>query len=92
MANWIGIAIWIVLGAVIGLVMKSLVRLPEERSGHAVILAVLGGFAGVIGGMLGVGIFEFDHPRALTLGGMAGAFALAGLFTFIYRWGVRGLT
>ncbi len=92
MANWIGVAIWIVLGAVIGLVMKSLVSLPDEKSGHSVIIAVLGAFAGVVGGMLGVGMFEFDDPRALTLGGMAGALVLAGLFTFIYRWGVKGLT
>jgi hypothetical protein len=41
--------------------------------------------------MLGVGIFAFDDPRSLTLGGMASAAFLALLFTFIYRWGVKGL-
>ena len=92
MENWIGIAIWIVLGAVIGLAMKAIVSLPEERAGHATVIAVLGAFAGVVGGMLGVGIFEFFDPRALSLGGMAGAAFLATLFTFIYRRGVRGLT
>ena len=92
MQNWIGIAIWIILGAVIGLLMKSVVRLPEEKPGHSLIIAVLGAFAGVIGGMLGVGIFEFYDPRALTLGGMGGALFLAVLFTFIYRKGVRSLT
>ena len=92
MENWIGIAIWIILGGVIGLVMKSVVSLPDEKSGHSVIIAVLGAFAGVVGGMLGVGIAEFDRPDALTLGGMAGALVLATLFTFIYRWGVKGLT
>ena len=92
MENWIGIAIWIILGGVIGLLMRSAISLPEERSGHATIIAVLGAFAGVIGGMLGVGIFEFYEPRALTLGGMGGALVLAVLFTFIYRWGVKGWT
>lgn len=93
MENWIGIAIWIVVGAVIGLAMKPLVRVDvEETSGHAVILAVLGAFAAVIGGMLGVGIFEFDHYRALALGPMLCGVGLAVLFTFIYRWGIKGLT
>ena len=92
MENWIGIAIWIVVGAAIGLLMKAVVRLDEESSGHSVLLAVLGAFAAVVGGMLGVGIFHFDHPNALSIGGMAGGVFLAVLFTYIYRWGVRGLT
>ena len=75
MENWIGVAIWIVLGAVIGLMMKSVVSLPAEKSGHALILAVLGAFAAVIGGMLGVGIFEFYHPLALSPGGMGSRIA-----------------
>ena len=54
MQNWIGIGIWIIMGAVIGLVMKALIRRPEETSGHTPVLVVLGGFASVIGGMLGV--------------------------------------
>jgi hypothetical protein len=41
--------------------------------------------------MLGVGIFAFYDPSALSIGGMAGAAGLAILFTFIYRWGVKGL-
>ena len=93
MENWIGIAIWIVLGAVIGLAMKPIVRLEgEEAPGHGAILAVLGAFAAVIGGMLGVGIFDFEQHRALSIGGMAGGVVLAVLFTFIYRWGIKGLT
>jgi hypothetical protein len=91
MENWIGIGIWIVLGMLIGMVMKILVKRPGETPGHAVLLAVLGGFAAVIGGMLGVGIFSFDDPAALSAGGMAGAAVLAVLMTWIYRWGVRGL-
>ncbi len=34
------------------------VKRPEETQGHSVVIAVLGSFAAVIGGMLGVGIFE----------------------------------
>jgi len=91
MENWIGIGIWIVMGGLAGLVMKVLVKRPETTAGHTTILVVLGAFAGVIGGMLGVGIFTFPDPVAISLGGMAGAAFLSLLFTFVYRWGVRGL-
>ena len=92
MENWIGIVIWVVVGSLIGLAMKGAVRRPEATRGHTAILVALGAFAAVVGGMLGVGIFAFRHPTALSLGGMGGAAFLAALFTFIYRWGVRGLT
>lgn len=91
MENWIGIGIWIVLGILIGTVMKILVRRPDATPGHSTVLAVLGGFAAVIGGMLGVGIFSFYEPAALSIGGMAGAVAFAVLMTWLYRWGLRGL-
>jgi len=89
MENWIGIGIWIVMGAVIGLGMRYVVKV-DETPGHIPILMALGGFAAVIGGMLGVGIFEFDDPLALSTGGMGGAFVLSGFLTWLYRWGVKG--
>jgi hypothetical protein len=92
MENWIGVGIWIVMGGVIGLAMKLVVKRPDTTPGHSRLLFILGAFAAVIGGMLGVGILEFDNPVALSLGGMAGAAALATLMTWIYRWGVKGLT
>ncbi len=91
MENWIGIGIWIVMGAVIALVIKAVVKRPEETPGHGVILAVLGSFGAVVGGMLGVGIFEFYEPLALSAGGMIGAAVLATFMAFVYRWGLRGL-
>ncbi len=96
MENWIGIGIWIVMGAVIALVTRMVIKRPEETPGHVPVLVVLGAFGAVIGGMLGVGIIEFgifrvDEPLALSTGGMAGAFTLAALMSFIYRWGIRGL-
>ena len=91
MQNWIGVAIWIVMGAVIGLMMKALVKRPEETQGHTVVLAVLGSFAAVIGGMLGVGIFHLYEPLALSAGGMAGGAVFSVVMTFVYRWGIRGL-
>lgn len=91
MTNWIGVGIWILLGAAIGLSMKFFVSLEEETSGHGTLLVFFGAFGAVIGGMLGVGILEFDEPTALSLGGMAGAVLLAALLTFVYRWGVKRL-
>lgn len=91
MQNWIGIAIWIIMGASIGLVMRAVISRPEEQAGHAPIIAVLGAFAAVIGGMLGVGIFHVFDPLAISVGGMAGAALFATLMTFIYRWGLRTL-
>ena len=90
MENWIGIGIWIVMGAVIGLIMRGVVE-QEETPGHVPVLMTLGAFAAVIGGMLGVGIFEFDEPMALSIGGMGGALAFSALMTFLYRWGVKGM-
>ena len=90
MENWIGVGIWIVLGAAIGLLMKVAVKQPYESPGHTTLLAVIGALGGVIGGMLGVGIAEFSDPTALSMGGMVGAVLLAGLMAFLYRWGIRG--
>ena len=91
MQNLIGIAVWIVMGATIGTIMKAAIRRPEEQPGHAAVIAALGAFAAVIGGMLGVGIFHLYEPLALSPGGMAGAATFSLLMTFVYRWGLRTL-
>lgn len=91
MDNWIGVGTWIVLGSFIALVMKVLIRRPEETPGHTAVLVALGVFGAVVGGMLGVGLFHFYEPLALSAGGMGGAVVLAALMAGIYRWGIRGL-
>ena len=91
MQNWIGIGVWIVLGVLIAMAMKVAIKRPEETPGHGTILAVLGAFGAVIGGMLGVGIIELWDPKALSFGGMLGAVLLSTLISWIYRWGIRGL-
>lgn len=91
MGNWIGIGIWIVIGIVIAQVIKALVSNPDETPGHATVLAVLGAFAAVIGGMLGVGIFHFDDPLSLSLGGILSAAIFSAAMAFVYRWGVKTL-
>ena len=42
MQNWIGVAVWIVMGAVIGLTMKALIKRPEETQGHTVTYPIIG--------------------------------------------------
>ena len=91
MENWIGVGVWIVMGAIIAFVMKIAIKRPEETPGHVPVLLVIGAFGAVIGGMLGVVIFEFDEPLAFSTGGMAGAATFAVFMSFIYRWGIRGL-
>lgn len=92
MENWIGIGIWIVIGVVIAMAMKVIVPRPDTTPGHTRILAVLGALAGVVGGMLGVGIFHFPaSSSALTIGGMGGAVFVAALFTYLYRWGLKSM-
>ena len=91
MQNWIGIAIWLIMGAAIGLGMRVIIDRPEEQPGHAQIIAVLGAFGALIGGMLGVGLFHLWEPVARSAGGMGGAVFLAVLMTFLYRWGLRTL-
>jgi len=75
----------------IGLTMRAIIERPEEQPGHATIIAALGAFAAVIGGMLGVGSFHLYEPLAISVGGMAGAALFALLMTFVYRWGLRTL-
>ena len=89
--NFVGIGLWIVMGAVISFVMRILIKRPEETPGHVPVLVAIGVFGAVIGGMLGVGIFEFDDPIAWSTGGIAGAATFAAFMSFIYRWGIRGL-
>ena len=91
MENWIGIGVWIVMGSFIALVMRTVIKRPEETRGHVPVLVLIGAFGAVIGGMLGVGIFEFDDPLALSAGGMAGAVTFSVFMSFVYRWGIRGL-
>jgi hypothetical protein len=52
---------------------------------------LLGAFGAVVGGMLGVGIFEFEEPLALSAGGMGSALAFSVFMSALYRWGIRGL-
>jgi hypothetical protein len=91
MENWIGIGIWTVAGGLVGLAMTAVFRQPKATAGHTALIMILGAFAAVVGGMLGVGLFSFHDPVALSPGGMVGAAFLAILFTFLYRWGTRSL-
>ncbi|MEX0856214.1 MAG: hypothetical protein WD056_01475 [Gemmatimonadota bacterium] len=91
MENWVGIGIWILLGASIGLLMNILTKRGEVQPGHTLLIAIFGAFGAVVGGMLGVGFFQFEDPAALSIGGMGGAIFLSALLTWIYRWGTRAL-
>jgi len=91
MENWIGIGIWIVVGVLAALLIKVLVKRPEVTPGHTTILMLMGIFGALIGGMLGVGLFHFYDPVALSVGGMAGGVVFALFMAWIYRWGIRSM-
>lgn len=89
MENWIGVGIWIVIGVVAGLAMKVVVKLKQDETpGHTLVLITLGAFSACIGGMLGVGLFHFWEPLAISAGGIGGAVVLSLMLTWVYRWGV----
>ena len=91
MENWIGVGVWIAMGALVALIVRIVIRRPEEAPGHVLVLVVLGAFGAVIGGMLGVGIFEFDEPLSLSAGGMGCALVFSIAMSSVYRWGIGGL-
>ena len=91
MENWIGVGVWIILGAVVGAVMRGVVRVPGAQPGNGLLAMIFGAFGAVVGGMLGVGMFQFDDGRALSPGGMIGALALSILLAWTYRWGSKSV-
>lgn len=91
MENWIGVGVWIILGAIVGAVMRSVVRVPGAQPGNGLLAMIFGAFGAVVGGMLGVGMFQFDDGRALSPGGMIGALALSVLMAWTYRWGSKSV-
>lgn len=91
MENWIGAGIWIILGIIVGTVVCAMVKVPGAQPGNCLLAMVFGAFGAVVGGMLGVGIFEFGDERALSAGGMIGALALSILMSWTYRWGSKSV-
>tara|TARA_Y100000590_G_scaffold140051_1_gene160582 strand:- start:23713 stop:23991 length:279 start_codon:yes stop_codon:yes gene_type:complete len=91
MNNWIGIGVWIVMGILVSLLARIVIKQPEETVGHVTILTLLGIFGAIIGGMLGVGIAEFEEPLAFSIGGIVGALIFSAFTSFMYRWGIRSL-
>jgi hypothetical protein len=89
MENWIGIGLWIILGVVIALLMKVAIKRPHETPGHSTVLALFGAFGAIIGGMLGVGLFHFYEPLAISAGGFGGAAFLSALMAGVYRWSMH---
>jgi hypothetical protein len=89
MENWIGIGIWIILGIAMALLIKVVIKRPDATPGHSTVLALFGAFGAVIGGMLGVGLFHFYEPLAISAGGFGGAVVLSALMAGIYRWSIH---
>ena len=85
MQNWIGIGIWIVMGSVIGLAMKAIVKRPEQTPGHTRITAAPGAFAPVNGEwtVLYVTARRLSVLAASTLRNISNSFALSLCCSYI---------
>lgn len=83
MAFIIGLAVWIAIGVVAGLVMNAAYRGPETTQ---LMTIILGFFGALIGGMLAMSAYIFHEPLPLRFGGLVGAALGAVFFTFVYHF------
>ncbi|MFO7895062.1 MAG: hypothetical protein R6U63_15215 [Longimicrobiales bacterium] len=77
-----GFLIWLALGVVGGLVVRSVYRGPTTTAFLSIFFGVTGAF---IGGMLGVAPYVAHDPTPLRTGALIGAVLGAMLFPFIYH-------
>ena len=77
-----GFLIWLALGIVAGLVLRTVYRGPTTTTFLSIFFGVTGAF---IGGMLGVAPYVTHDPTPLRTGALIGAVLGALLFPFIYH-------
>lgn len=78
-----GLAVWLVLGIVGGIVVRAGYRTDGTLLALTIVFAVLGAF---IGGMLGTAAYIHYDPSPLRLGGILGATTGALLFPWMYHF------
>ncbi|MEX1182720.1 MAG: hypothetical protein WEF86_05760 [Gemmatimonadota bacterium] len=80
---FIGLAVWVAIGVIVGLVMNAAYRGPETTP---LMTVVFGFFGAIIGGMLAMSAYIFHDPAPLRFGGLLGATLGASFFTFVYHF------
>ncbi|HUH12924.1 MAG TPA: GlsB/YeaQ/YmgE family stress response membrane protein [Longimicrobiales bacterium] len=78
-----GLAIWVVIGVVGGLLVRLLFR---TMGTYAALTLVFGVFGALIGGMLGSSAHVHHDPNPLRVGGLIGATTGALLFPWMYHF------
>ena len=79
----IGLVVWLAIGIVAGFIVDARYHGPTTTRGMTMIFGFFGAF---IGGMLSMSGYLFHNPAPLRVGGLIGAVAGAGAFTFLYHF------
>lgn len=82
----LGFAVWLAVGLVGALVIRSAYRTEGTVAALTIAFGVFGAF---IGGMLGTSAYIYHNPVPLRLGGILGAAAGAFAFSFLYHFIAR---
>ncbi len=78
----IGFVIWIVIGVVVALLIRTLYAAAATAAWLTVVFGIFGAF---VGGMLAVSGYVYHQPTPLRLGALLGAVLGSLLFTFLYH-------
>jgi uncharacterized membrane protein YeaQ/YmgE (transglycosylase-associated protein family) len=82
MAYVIGFAIWIVIGVVAALVIRTIYAATATAAWLTFAFGIFGAF---VGGMLAVSGYVYHQPTPLRVGALAGAVLGSLMFTFLYH-------
>lgn len=82
MAYVIGFAIWIVIGIIAALIIRTIYAAAATAAWLTLAFGIFGAF---VGGMLAASGYVYHQPTPLRIGALFGAVLGSLLFTFLYH-------
>ncbi len=82
MAYVIGFLIWIVVGVVVAVLIRTMYAAAATTAWLTVVFGIFGAF---VGGMLAASGYHYHDPTPLRAGALVGAVLGSLLFTFLYH-------